>query len=77
MFVTDWHTHGCCHIIAELCNWALGLYLDLSFHKIFKDITDDNEDNNNDNEEDDKEEDEYNYQTIKCLTFSESQAQAK
>ena len=37
----------------------------------------DGKDDNEEAEEDDKEEDEDNYQTIKCLTFSESQAQAK
>ena len=37
----------------------------------------DDKDDNEDAEEDDKEEDDDNYQTIKCLTFSKSQAQAK
>ena len=35
------------------------------------------EDDKEDNEEADKEEEDDNYQTIKCLTFLESQAQAK
>ena len=37
----------------------------------------DDKDDNEEAEEDDKEEDEDNYRTIKCLTFSKSQAQAK
>ena len=37
----------------------------------------DDKDDNEEAEEDDKEEDKDNYQTIKCLTFLESQAQAK
>ena len=37
----------------------------------------DDKDDNEEAEEDDKEEDEDNYQTIKCLTFSESQVQAE
>ena len=37
----------------------------------------DDKDDNEEAEEDDKEEEEDNYQTIKCLTFLESQAQAE
>ena len=37
----------------------------------------DDKDDNEEAEEDDKEGDKDNYQTIKCLTFLESQAQAK
>ena len=37
----------------------------------------DDKDDNEEAEEDDKKDDEDNYQTIKCPTFSESQAQAE
>ena len=67
--------------------WALVFDRDLGFSRGHQsDEEDENEDDeeevkdNKDDieeaEEDDKEEDEDNYQTIKCLTILESQAQA-